>query len=125
MTATLDEAFEALRKLMLESAAGMNGADEGEGSLVVRTLWLDPKTRQPAWFGAVQRKKNYVSFHLMPLYASPELRAAVPPALAKRMQGKSCFNFDKPDPALFDDLARLTSACADAWREPAELRPHG
>ena len=28
--------------------------------------------------------------------------------LRKRMQGKSCFNFSKQDPDLFDELAALT-----------------
>lgn len=62
----------------------------------------------PVMFGAVRRGKSYVSYHLIPIYASPALAARMSPALRKRMQGKSCFNFRKPEPELFDELRELT-----------------
>jgi len=60
------------------------------------------------WFGAVQTRKNYVSYHLMPVYASPELLKTLSPELKKRMQGKACFNFKEVDDKLFKELAKLT-----------------
>ncbi|HEX5706683.1 MAG TPA: hypothetical protein VFX96_05275 [Pyrinomonadaceae bacterium] len=60
------------------------------------------------WFGAVQARKNYVSYHLMPVYAFPELLEGISPALRKRMQGKSCFNFKEVDAELFGELRKLT-----------------
>jgi len=42
------------------------------GELVLRTPTVDPKTKEPGWFGMVPAKKAYVSCHL-PLYAAPEL----------------------------------------------------
>ena len=60
------------------------------------------------WFGAVQTKKNYVSYHLMAVYAFPELLDGISPELKKRMQGKSCFNFKAVDDRLFAELAQLT-----------------
>ena len=60
------------------------------------------------WFGAVQTRKNYVSYHLMAVYAFPELLAGVSSELKKRMQGKACFNFKTVDDKLFKELARLT-----------------
>lgn len=60
------------------------------------------------WFGAVGPRKNYVSYHLMPVYAFPELLESASPALKKRMQGKSCFNFKTVDEELFAELAKLT-----------------
>ncbi len=45
------------------------------------------------WFGAVQTRKRYVSYHLMAVYMFPELLQGMSPELRKRMQGKSCFNF--------------------------------
>ncbi len=60
------------------------------------------------WFGAVQTRKNYVSYHLMAVYAFPELLDGLSPELKKRMQGKSCFNFKVVDDKLFKELARLT-----------------
>jgi hypothetical protein len=60
------------------------------------------------WFGAVGPRKRYVSYHLMPVYAFPDLLKGASPALKKRMQGKSCFNFTTVDEKLFDELAKLT-----------------
>ncbi len=39
------------------------------------------------------------------------MKATISPALRKRMQGKACFNFKAvPEPALLDELRRLTEA---------------
>jgi hypothetical protein len=60
------------------------------------------------WFGAVKLGKAYVSFHLMPLYMSPTLDKEISPALKKRMQGKTCFNFKVvPDEEVLADLKKL------------------
>lgn len=66
--------------------------------------------KQPLFFGGVQLRKNYVSYYLMPVYLFPDLLNDISADLRKRMQGKSCFNFKKPDPALFAELAALTQA---------------
>ncbi|SKA13390.1 hypothetical protein [Novilysobacter spongiicola] len=63
---------------------------------------------KPEFFGAVQIKKGYVSYHLMPVYTHPELLDGLSSGLKARMQGKSCFNFKGIDPALFDELSTLT-----------------
>jgi hypothetical protein len=60
------------------------------------------------WFGGVQINKNYVSFHLMPVYAAPALLKGVSPSLLKRMQGKSCFNFTAIEPSHAKELKALT-----------------
>jgi hypothetical protein len=60
------------------------------------------------WFGSVKTGKAYVSYHLMAVYAFPDLLDAASSDLKKRMQGKSCFNFRTPDPKLFKELDRLT-----------------
>ena len=60
------------------------------------------------WFGGVQIKKNYVSYHLMAVYACPDLLDGLSPELKRRMQGKSCFNFKTVDKALFKELGTLT-----------------
>jgi hypothetical protein len=60
------------------------------------------------WFGAVRTGKSYVSYHLMAVYAFPELLDGISPELKKRMQGKSCFNFKQVDDKLFRELAKLT-----------------
>ena len=71
---------------------------------------------QPMWFGSVKQAKAYVSFHLMPLYMSATLKIQISPALKKRMQGKTCFNFKTiPDAELIADLKRLMEAAAGEW----------
>ena len=83
-------------------------ADSPEGfSLDTRFI---QKNKQPLFFGAVQIKKRYVSYHLMPVYVNPVLLESASPELRRRMQGKSCFNFTKPDYALFRELEELTRA---------------
>lgn len=69
------------------------------------------------WFGGVQVKKRYVSFHLMPVYVNPSLLDGISPALRKRMQGKSCFNFTTVDPALLEELAALTRTGFEDYRD--------
>jgi hypothetical protein len=71
---------------------------------------------QPMWFGSVRGGKAYVSYHLMPLYFNPAMNELVPPALKKRMQGKTCFNFKKVDKELFAELKKLTQEGVDSYR---------
>ena len=68
------------------------------------------KTRSKAaiWFGGVEIKKNYVSFHLVPVYAAPQLVKDLSPSLKKRMQGKGCFNFTDIEPAHLKELDVVT-----------------
>jgi hypothetical protein len=75
------------------------------------------KNKKPMFFGAVQVKKSYVSFHLMPVYMKPELLNKLSPGLNSRMQGKSCFNFAEIDKPLFKELAALTKAGYASYKE--------
>lgn len=78
------------------------------------------KWKKPLFFGSVQIKKNYVSFYLMPVYMHPELLKDISPALKRHMQGKSCFNFKRVEPELFEELAALTKeGFKDFQREEA------
>lgn len=60
------------------------------------------------WFGAVQIKKNYVSYHLVPVYMFTDLLDDLSPLLKPRMQGKSCFNFKSLTDEQFQEIAALT-----------------
>ncbi|MBI5294040.1 MAG: hypothetical protein HY869_01090 [Chloroflexi bacterium] len=68
------------------------------------------KWKKPLFFASAQIKKNYVSFYLMPVYMFPDLLDGISPELRKHMQGKSCFNFKKIEPELFEELSELTRA---------------
>ena len=111
-----------LTDLMKASATGMVVARDGDAGLVMHAPIPNPiHPKEPMWFGAVRAGKAYVSYHLMPVYSSTVLAARISPALKKRMQGKSCFNFTKPDEALFADLAELTRAGAELFSRPLVL----
>ncbi len=105
--------FTKLRGLMLQAAPCMTVATDTAGALELRTKVIDKKTRQPGWFGAVTVKKSYVAYHLMPLYAHPELAEGISAELSKRRQGKTCFNFSRVDETLFAEIRLLTKCCAN------------
>jgi len=112
--------YATLRGLMLDRAGSLDAAlhvtkDEA-GSLQIYTRHI-MKNKQPLYFGGVEIKKNYVSYHLMPVYVAPDLLQGMSPALARRMQGKSCFNFARVDERLFAELGRLTDTGLATYRE--------
>lgn len=108
-----------LRERMLRAAEGCIVVTDAPGALVLHADIPNPlKPKERMWFGAVQVKKNYVSYHLMPVYSHRSLRERISPELARRMQGKSCFNFKTTDPALFDELEALTAEGARLYRQP-------
>jgi hypothetical protein len=80
------------------------------------------KNKQRLFFAAVRLGKAYVSFHLMPVYACPDLLNDLTPELKKRMQGKSCFNFKTVDDDLFRELKQLTRAGFDKFNNAEFLQ---
>lgn len=112
----LNPVFKELRKIMAPYAARLAPARDDEQELYVDTRHIQ-KNKRPLFFGAVQVKKSYVSFHLMPVYVKPELLASVSPELRAHMHGKSCFNFAALEPALFRELAALTKAGYSSYQE--------
>jgi len=104
--------FAELRRVMLEAAPAARVAKDTPGDLVLQSHDTDPRTGKPVWFGAVAAKRSYVAYHLFPLYEDPDLGRDLPPELARRRHGKSCFNFKIAEPPLFEALAGLTRAAA-------------
>jgi hypothetical protein len=100
--------FAALKKILSAHAAACVVVNDTPQCYYLNSTQLHPRNKQPLCFGSVRTGKNYVSYHLMPVYASATLQAAISPALKKRMQGKACFNFTRVDDALFAELAELT-----------------
>jgi hypothetical protein len=103
-----DMVFATLRQLMLDAAPHLPPAKDEPGDFVVYSTRNDSKTGKPVWFGAVATKKSYVAYHLFPLYEKPGLGEGMSSDLARRRQGKSCFNFNSIDEILFSALAALT-----------------
>jgi hypothetical protein len=101
--------FSQLKNILKKCEKGMTVKDDGKGNYQLIGPYSE-KFKKELWFGAVQIKKNYVSYYLMPVYMYPELAKEIPRVLKKRMQGKSCFNFKEPDKELFRDLGKLTES---------------
>jgi len=99
--------FERLKKLLSQYEKRLTVAVNKPGSYSLDAAYSE-KFKRNVFFGAVMIKKNYVSFYLMPVYVFPDLLKGISPALKKRMQGKSCFNFTVADDDLFAELAALT-----------------
>ena len=114
--ANLETVFAELRAIMAPYAAKLDSKKNDATELYVDTMHIQ-KNRKPLFFGAVQLKKAYVSYHLMPVYVTPELLSGLSPALKARMQGKSCFNFATLDAALLKELAALTKAGYASYKE--------
>ncbi len=112
----LNTVFTELRKIMEPYAAKLDPKKDDASELYVDTRFIQ-KNKKPLFFGAVQIKKSFVSYHLMPVYAKPELLEALSPELRSRMQGKSCFNFTEVDKPLFKELAALTKSGFASYNE--------
>ena len=105
--------FVSLSKILRKHATGFSIKTDAPGNFYIELPSGTPKAK-PKFFGAVQTKKSYVSYHLMPVYEDPALLNGVSDALRNRMQGKSCFNFTADESALFKELDALTKKCAAA-----------
>ena len=75
------------------------------------------KWKKELFFGSAQIKKNYVSFYLMPVYMYPDLLKDISSDLKRHMQGKSCFNFKKVEPELFEELEDLAKKSYERFQK--------
>jgi hypothetical protein len=111
-----DQVFAALRGLLTPYEGNLAGNFRDENYYYLESLTPTYKNRR-TFFAAVSSGKNYVSFHLMPVYGDPHLRETISPELKKHMQGKACFNFKTVDEESFRELARLTAAGYETFRK--------
>src|SRR6266436_1613231 len=109
--ADFTEVFDRLKSIFKPYAKKMDVSQDTDKCYLLNTRHI-MKNKQPLCFGGVRQGKNYVSFYLMSVYASPDLLKSMSPELKRRMQGKSCFNFKEVDEKLFKELAKLTRAGA-------------
>jgi hypothetical protein len=99
--------FAACRDILreLEPKLLLNADEPGNYSL---DAGYSEQLKKMIWFGGVRIGKNYVSYHLMPVYGCPDLVRTMPDELRRRMQGKSCFNFTSITPGQAAMLRELT-----------------
>lgn len=107
--ADLKPVFAALRALLQPLAKGLVVVHDTDDHFYLDTPKPAPNGK-PMFFASARIMKGKVSFYLMPVYTAPALLKDVSPELKKRMQGKSCFNFNTVDPALFKELGALAKA---------------
>jgi hypothetical protein len=85
------------------------------GTIYNREILRRPGGRGHDWFAGVLPNKNYISFYMLPIYTWPQLLDGISPALRKRKQGASCFNFSAADDDVFAELAALTERSFRAY----------
>jgi hypothetical protein len=110
------DVFEALKAILQPYATQLDLKADTDSDYYLDTKHIQ-KNKKPLFFAAVQVKKNYVSYYLMPVYVNPNLLEGISEKLKHRMQGKSCFNFKGVDQQLFEELAELTQAGFASYRE--------
>ena len=108
--------FDRLKQVMKAHAGSLECKHDESDNYYLDTRHI-MKNKKPLFFGAVQIKKNYVSYHLMPVYVEPALLDGMSAGLSKRMQGKSCFNFREVSAELFTELAELTKAAYASYEK--------
>ena len=127
--------FQELRTILQPYATKLRVAHDDNGYYYLETKSASFRGR-PVCFGAVRRGKGYVSFYLMTVYAGQlcapvekgsdldkvskhgkQAASLMSPELKKHMQGKSCFNFKRPEPELFKELALLTKRGFEGYQK--------
>ena len=113
--------FERIRALFRRHEPQGVVIHDEPGRYYLGTHEVRAKDGYRTWFGGVEIRKSYVSAHLIPVYAYPELLDGASDLLRKRMQGKSCFNFRQTDEGLLAELERLIDRAAARFEADGKL----
>ncbi|MEO0075557.1 MAG: hypothetical protein ABIK31_05550 [candidate division WOR-3 bacterium] len=115
-----NETFNKLKALLKRYEANLTLLHDKADNYYLNTPISDTN-KKSEFFGAVQIKKSYVAFHLMPVYYYPNLLDNISQDLKDRMQGKSCFNFKEIDDKLFKELTALTKKSFDQYKSTKKI----
>jgi hypothetical protein len=118
MTVDLATVHDRLRSILAPYAHDLSVTKDEPGGYVLEVPGLEGKPW--GYVAGTRLGKRYVSLYLMSVYASPELAASISPALRRRMQGKSCFNFSTIDEELFAEVEDLAARAIPGFRADAE-----
>ncbi len=110
-----DKIFTALKLFLEHYEPNLSVVHNKSNNYYLNTR-VTETNKKAEFFGAVQIKKSYVAFHLMPIYYHPELLDNVSQELKTRMQGKSCFNFKEKDEKLFTELNSLIKSSFNKYK---------
>ena len=119
-TRDLAAVFGRLRQVVAPHIKGLPNLEQTSDSISVDSRDTAPNG-QPLQFLSIVTRTKSVNLYLMPIYVNPELAEALPPGLAKRRQGKSCFNFSSIDEPRFSELSALIRACRKRWAADGRL----
>ena len=91
-----------------------------DGPLEWATIYGNPMLRRPGarahhWFAFVKPASKHVSLFLLPVHTWPDLRDGMSPALARRLTGKSAFNFTAIDEVEMAELEALVARAFDRY----------
>jgi len=114
-SAEFEATFDTLRRVLKPYEKDLAVVADEPGRYYLKSRTARNASGSAIWFGGVEIRKSYVSFHLIPVYADPKLLKKASPSLLKRMQGKSCFNFTSIDPAHVDELSTMTRKGFDGF----------
>jgi len=109
-----------LREILMRQRGDLAVTKDGPGGVALEIPGLEGKPW--GYMAGTRVGKSYVSYYLMPVYATPGLADSLSPELRKRLQGKACFNFTKVDETLLAELEALTAMSITAFRLIAEER---
>jgi hypothetical protein len=113
-----DLAFQGLRKVLKPYDKKLRLTKDKPGDYMSESKSLR-YLGKPMMFAGIT-SKSYVAFHLLPVYMFPNLLDGMSPELKKRMQGKACWNFKKPEGALFVELGKVVEASFRRFEELGE-----
>ncbi|WP_162486412.1 hypothetical protein [Stenotrophomonas acidaminiphila] len=112
--------FSALRAMLLPHRSSLSVVHDDPEHFYANCARSDAKGKAQ-FFCAIKVSGRKHLFHFMPVYDFPELIDTISPALKKRMQGKSCFNFDTIEPPLMTELSGLVKQGANRYKAAGKL----
>lgn len=116
----MKQTFAALRAVMKKHAGKMTVVHDTDDVYYLDAGWSEA-WKKNVFFGCVRISKNYVGYHLMPVYTNPTLLKDMSPDLRKRMQGKSCFNFKAVSKEQLKELDALTKRGVTAFKQLGQI----
>ncbi|HET7790710.1 MAG TPA: DUF1801 domain-containing protein [Gemmatimonadales bacterium] len=89
------------------------------------SVYPDTYNGHPLWYAAIAAQKNYLTLHLMPVYASPALKTRLETGFkqaGKRLDlGKACIRFQAAEDLALDVIGEVVASVPVArWIEIAE-----
>ena len=116
--------FNRLKTILVNYESNLVVTANEVGNYSLNTPFI-MKYGKEIFFAAVIINKNYVSYHLMPVYVFPELLDGLSTGLMKRMQGKSCFNFTALNSEILEELSELTSKGYSRFQQESQAGSGG